>query len=83
MDQKGECGMKTYEAIWEIYNKCSNNQMRDVHFDEIETDDLEAYVKNKFRDKVLEYDIIKREDGSIVFDIMTSGMKQRMTFTEV
>ena len=33
--------------------------------------------------KVLEYDIINKEDGSIVFEIMTSGMKQRMTFTEV
>jgi len=75
--------MKAYEAIWEIYNKCSNNQMRDVYIEEIETDDLEAYVKNKFRDKILEYDMINREDGSVIFDIMTSGMKQRMTFTEV
>lgn len=74
--------MKTYEAIWEIYNKCSNNQMRDVYIEEIETDDLEQYVKNKFRDKVLEYDIINKEDGSVIFDIMTSGIKQRMTFTE-
>ena len=39
--------------------------------------------EHKFRDKVLEYDIINKEDGSIVFEIMTSGMKQRMTFTEV
>lgn len=75
--------MKTYEAIWEIYNKCSNNQMRDVYIEEIETDNLEQYVKNKFRDKILEYDIINREDGSVIFDIMTSGIKQRMTFTEV
>lgn len=75
--------MKTYEVIWEIYNKCSNNQMRDVHFDEMEIGDPEQYVKDKFKDKVLEYDITYRKDGSIVFDIMTSGMKQRMTFTEV
>lgn len=75
--------MKRYEAIWEIYNKCSNNQMRDVYIDEIEIEDLEEYVRHKFRDKVLEYDIINKEDGSIVFEIMTSGMKQRMTFTEV
>ena len=75
--------MKRYEAIWEIYNKCSNNQMRDVYIDEIEIEDPEDYVKQKFRDKVREYEIIHQEDGSIVFEIVTSGMKQRMTFTEV
>ena len=25
---------KRYEVIWEIYNKCSGNQMRDVFFEE-------------------------------------------------
>ena len=28
--------MKEYEVIWEIFNKCPNNQMRDVFVDEIE-----------------------------------------------
>ena len=75
--------MKTYEVIWEIFNQCSNNQMRDVFFEEIEIDDPEGYVKRKFKDKVLEYDMTDRGDGTIVFDIVTSGIKQRMTFTEV
>lgn len=75
--------MKTYEVIWEIFNQCSNNQMRDVFFEEIETDDPEAFVKRKFKDKVLEYDMTDRGDGNIIFDIVTSGIKQRMTFTEV
>lgn len=74
--------MKSYEVIWEIFNQCANNQMRDVFFDEIETDDPEEYVKNKFKDKVLQYDITDHGDGNIVFDIVTSGIKQRMTFTE-
>ena len=30
---------KEYETVWEIFNECANNQMRDVFFDEIETDD--------------------------------------------
>lgn len=75
--------MKTYEVIWEIYNLCSNNQMRDVFFEEVEIDDPEQYVKNKYKDKEIEYQSEILEDGSIVFDIMTSGIKQRMTFTEV
>jgi hypothetical protein len=35
---------KRYEVIWEIFNKCSGNQMRDVFFEEIETDDPDAYI---------------------------------------
>ena len=29
--------MKEYEVIWEIFNKCPRNQMRDVFVDEVET----------------------------------------------
>lgn len=36
---------KEYETVWEIFNECANNQMRDVFFDEIETDDPEAYIR--------------------------------------
>ena len=45
--------MKCYEAVWEIFNKCSNNQMRDVFIDEIETDDLDEFLRNKFKGKDL------------------------------
>ncbi|MGI6007202.1 MAG: hypothetical protein ACOX8E_06890 [Ruminococcus sp.] len=75
--------MKSYEVIWEIFNQCANNQMRDVFFDEIETDNPEEYVKHKFKDKVLQYDITDHKDGTVIFDITTSGIKQRMTFTEI
>ncbi len=37
--------MREYEVIWEIFNKCPNNQMRDVFVDEIVIDDR----KNLFR----------------------------------
>jgi hypothetical protein len=74
--------MKTYETVWEIFNQCPNNQMRDVFIDEIETDDPEAYIREKFKDKVMTYEKTVREDGTIVFDIMTSGIHQRYSFTE-
>ena len=38
---------KEYETVWEIFNECANNQMRDVFFDEIETDDPEAYIPSE------------------------------------
>ena len=47
---------KEYETVWEIFNECANNQMRDVFFDEIETDDPEAYIRQKFPDKNLKYE---------------------------
>ena len=68
---------KEYETVWEIFNECANNQMRDVFFDEIETDDPEAYIRQKFPDKNLKYEKTVEADGSLVFDIETSGIVYR------
>jgi hypothetical protein len=75
--------MKEYETVWEIFNKCPNNQMRDVFIEEIQCEDPEEYIRQKFADKVLQYDKTVQSDGTIVFDIVTSGIKQRYTFTEI
>ena len=75
--------MKQYEAVWEIYNQCSNNQMRDVFFEEIETDDLEEFLKNKFKGKDLTFEKTVKEDDTIIYDIMASGIKERYSFTEI
>lgn len=32
-----------YEMVREIKNLCPNNQMRDIFFDEVETEDPEGY----------------------------------------
>lgn len=75
--------MKEYEVIWEIFNQCANNQMRDVFFEEIETDDPEGYVKKKFVGKEVSWDKTVLENGTVVYDIVASGMKQRLSFTEI
>ena len=75
--------MREYEAVWEIFNQCANNQMRDVFIEEIKTDDPEAYVKEKFKGKDVSCEKTVLEEGTIVFDILASGMKQRYTFTEI
>lgn len=75
--------MKEYEAILEIINQCPQNKDRDVFFGEIMVEDVEAYVKAKFRGQDFTYDKIVLKDGSIVFDIMASGIHQRYTFTEI
>ena len=74
--------MKTYEAVWEIFNQCPNNQMRDVFIEEIDTDDPETYIRDKFKDKEMTYEKTVRPDGTMVFDIITSGIHQRYTFSE-
>ena len=74
---------KEYETVWEIFNECANNQMRDVFFDEIETDDPEAYIRQIFPHKHLKYEKSVEADGSLVFYFETSGIRQRFTFTEI
>ena len=73
--------MKEYEVIWEIFNKCPRNQMRDVFVEEIEIEDPEEYVKQKFQGKEVSYEKTVLEDGTVIFDIETSGIKQRCSFT--
>lgn len=75
--------MREYEAVWEIYNQCSNNQMRDVFIEEIAVEDPEKFVIDKFKGKDVHYDKTVLEDGTIVFDIMASGIKQRYSFTQI
>ena len=43
--------MKEYELIWEIFNKCPRNQMRDVFVEELELENPEEYIRNKFKGK--------------------------------
>ena len=69
--------------IWEIFNKCPRNQMRDVFVEEVEIKDPEEYIRKKFQGKDVAYDKTVLADGTIVFDITTSQIKQRCSFTEI
>lgn len=75
--------MKCYETVWEIFNQCPNNQMRDVFIDEIETDDIEGFIRNKFKDKDVQFQRTLQEDGTIVYDIFATGTHERYSFTEI
>ena len=43
--------MKEYEAIREIINQCPMNHSRDQFFEEIECEDPEVYIREKFKGK--------------------------------
>ena len=75
--------MREYEVIWEIFNKCPNNHMRDVFVDESVIDDPEKFIQDKFKGKEVSYEKTVLEDGTIIFDIVTSQIKQRYSFTEI
>ena len=77
--------MKDYEVIREMFNLCPGNQMRDIFIEEIrlpEDADLEAYVREKFKkESSLKIERTDKEDGSVVFDVMTASIHQRYTFS--
>ena len=50
---------------------------------EKEIADPEAYVKQKFQGKDVSYEKTVLEDGTIIFDIQTSMIRQRCSFTEI
>ncbi|MDD6211642.1 MAG: hypothetical protein PUB22_00595 [Clostridiales bacterium] len=75
--------MKTYELVREIFNQCANNQMRDVFFEEIETENTDDYVSDFLKEKEAEVEKSVGSDGTIYYDVNVAGVRQRFTFTEV
>ena len=78
-DQK----MKTYEVVREIPNSCKNNQMRDVFFEEVETDDPEGYVRGLLKGKIVEISADRQADGSVTIHAVCDGLLQQFVFTPV
>ena len=78
--------MKEYEVIREILNLCPGNQMRDIFIEEVELSedaDLEAFVREKFKNEAeLKIERTDRADGSVVFDVMTVAIHQKITISE-
>ena len=71
--------MRTYELCCEIFNQCSNNQMRDVDFQEISVEDTDAYMAS-----IEPRAAITRTDmpgGVILSDTDIAGLRKRYSFT--
>lgn len=69
-----------YELVREIPNLCRNNQMRDVFFSEVETDDPVAYVRSFLKgEQTISAD--HRPDGSVVVYAVGDGLTQKFIFT--
>ncbi len=66
--------MKEYETVWEIFNKCPNNQMRDVFIEEIQCEDPEEYIRQKFC-------LLKRSSARIQRSISVKNLRTRFFST--
>ena len=76
--------MAWYEVVREIQNSCERNQMRDVFFDEIETEDPMASVRAMLKDEsdpVLTLE--KHKEDSFTIYAGCSGITQRFLFTKI
>ena len=72
-----------YEVVREIKNLCPNNQMRDIFFEEVETDDPVAYVRQMLQGKAVELTTDTRADGGITVYASVDGLTQKFIFTPI
>ena len=73
--------MAEYEMVREIQNLCPNNQMRDIFFDEVETDDPEAYVRAFLKGKAVEVTCEPGQGGAVTVFASCDGLTQKFVFT--
>ena len=75
--------MKEYELVREIPNLCRNNQMRDVFFDEVETDDPVQYVRDFLKGKAVEISADEKENGAVKVYAVCDGLQQKFVFSPI
>jgi len=70
-----------YEVIRDIKNQCKNNSMRDIFFEEIETDDPDKWI----RQQEPYADSYEREDipGGIRYTVRAKGIPTIYSLTEI
>ena len=72
-----------YEMVREIQNLCPNNQMRDIFFEEVETDDPAEYVRGFLKGNVISVSSEVGENGAVTVYADCDGLIQKFVFTPV
>ena len=75
--------MQEYEMVREIKNLCPNNQMRDIFFDEVETDNPVEYVRAFLKGKAVAVSAEPGENGAVTVYADCDGLIQKFVFTPV
>ncbi len=73
--------MKKYEMIHAIRSTCSG--MLSSNVEEITADDLDLYVKEHVSEDAVVHKQELTAEGSVIYDILTRGVEERLTFTEL
>lgn len=75
--------MAEFELVREIKNLCPNNQMRDVFFQEVETEDPAGYVRQLLKGKEVELSTERGEGGTVTVHAVCDGLIQKFVFTPI
>ena len=73
--------MAEYEMVREIKNQCPNNQMRDIFFEDVETEDPVSYVKTFLKGKAVAVSSETGPNGSVTVHATCDGLIQKFIFT--
>ena len=75
--------MAEYEVVREVQNLCGNNQMRDVFFEEIETDDPVGWVRTKIEGKAVHLTVDEKANGDLTVYVESGGVSQKILMTRI
>ena len=75
--------MQSYEVVREIENQCANNQMRDIFFEEIETDDPVGWLRTFVKGKQVEMTVDEKQNGNLTVFVESGGVTQKFLFTKL
>ena len=75
--------MQEYEMVREIKNQCPNNQMRDIFFDEVRTDDPVGYVRSFLKGKAVDVSAECGAGGAVTVYANCDGLIQKFVFTPI
>ena len=75
--------MAEYEVVREVQNLCGNNQMRDVFFEEIETDDPVGWVRSLIKGKAVNLTVDEKENGDLTVYVESGGVSQKILMTKI
>ena len=73
--------MAEYELVHEIKNLCRNNQMRDVFFEEVECDDPESYIRQRYGGKETDLTVEQGAGGAVTIHAVIDGLMHKFVFT--
>ena len=75
--------MQSYEVVREEEHLCANNQMRDIFFVEIETDDPGGWLRDFVMGKDVELTVDEKESGDLTVFVESGGVTQKFLFTRL